>query len=208
MLTTLFGYSVIFFNCLFGQVRQNVPLEKTSSSLMINVEDYAFYEKTKEDIPLTAYETTTVVNVTMGNCISAVKDMVRDLEFLNSKEQKRRAQLTNNDWTVDYEFEALWPVSKSFEKGKIGLGENRIKKEAYLSVTIFLSALKENRKKSHTGYKVLHVFKDLGNNGVEVTTKVKIFPLAQAPNWLLNDFFLVEKANVLNELNKQTNCYY
>lgn len=150
--------------------------------------------------PLIEYETITRDYLSFQKCISIMKDVSKHGEFLDLKTQETIKILAPDEWVNYYVFSAPWPFSPTECVVKVNYKENVHDNTAVFNMTAAPEMMKKTAFKRFDYYNYTYVFKDLGNNQVEITIISKMSLPFSVPLWLLRSALPESASDPLQKL--------
>ena len=153
-------------------------------------------------VQLIAYSATTRERVNISNCISVLKDVSNHKYFLDEKESKMVKTISDNKWVIYYYFDSPWPMPDADCVVHMIFTEDVAKRTATFTLTAAPTLFEKKEIERMTYYNVTYVFKEVGDDEVEMTTTAKVTPVVQAPDWMVRSFFPEGPADILQRILK------
>lgn len=157
-------------------------------------------DENANEVQLIEYIASTTANVSFQNCISVMKDISKHREILNEEISEIIRSISDNEWLIYYYFNAPWPIPNSDCVARMNFSEDLSNKIATFTLTAEPLMFDTKDVKRVTYYSVSYSFKDIGNGRVEMTSKAKLTPVMQAPEWIVREFFPNGPARYLERL--------
>lgn len=146
-------------------------------------------DKNGKKVPLIEYRATTTENLSLGTCLTLMKDVAQHMQFTGDDFSETILTPSANVWVIYYFKKGGGPLSDSDSVVKMTLTEDAEAKTAVFTQTAAPALLEDKNVKRMTYYDVTYTFKAIGNAQVEITMTAHMSPPMKVPLWMINMAF-------------------
>jgi len=146
------------------------------------------------------YESEIKANATLEQCINAIRSVELHTQFLtDAKESKLIEQVSENEWTVYYYFNAIWPLPDYDSATKVVqeiISDNEVKITSVAEVDSY----KDNGVGRLQINDAVYTFSKIDETTTNIKLWVRVQPTIQAPKWLIKTQFPKLPAGIMKKL--------
>lgn len=147
-------------------------------------------DKTGEKVQLIEYTATTQTDISLQNCIEAMRNASLHKEFMgNTEESKELEKLTENEWLVYYFFEPPWPMPDNDCVMKTSLTESNDGKTVVFTGVSAPELIAKKDVKRLDYYEYEYAFEEKANKKIEFRVLVRLTPVSSGPAWMVKTWF-------------------
>jgi len=176
----------------FASAQNKDWIKTTSKDGKVKV-DYAVYYINDDDDDkkqqILEYEAEINANATLSQCVNILRNVDLHTQFLtDAKQSKLIEQISENEWTVYYYFNAIWPLSDYDSATKV-VQENISENEVKITSTAAVNACEDKGVGRLQINNSVYTFTKVDDATTNIKLWVKVAPTIQAPKWLIKTQF-------------------
>jgi len=182
---------------------QNKDWIKTFSKDGKTKVDYTVYyieDEAGKKKQILEYKAEKKTNATIDQCVTLMKNVALHTQFLtDAKESRLIDQISDNEWTVYYYFNAIWPLSDYDSATKVTqkyINEN----EVQITSTAALNVIEDKGVGRLQINESIYTFTKVDDKTTNIKLWVKVQPTIQAPKWLIKTQFPKLPAGIMQKM--------
>lgn len=148
------------------------------------------------------YEAEIKAAATLDQCVQLMRNVNLHTQFLtDAKQSKLIEQINDNEWTVYYYFNAIWPLSDYDSATKV-IQENINESEVKITSVAAVDAIEDKGVGRLKINESIYTFTKIDDTTTNIKLWVKVAPTIQAPKWLIKTQFPKLPAGIMEKMAK------
>lgn len=187
----------------FGLAAQDKDWTNTLSKNGKTKVDYTVYyieDEAGDKQQILEYEAEIKANASIAKCVKLMRSVELHTQFLTDAEQSQLIeQISENEWTVYYYFNAIWPLSDYDSATKV-VQENINDNEVKIISRAAVNAIEDKGVGRLQINESIYTFTKIDEQTTIIKLWVKVQPTIQAPKWLIKTQFPKLPAGIMEKM--------
>lgn len=195
----IFGLLNLVFT-INAQDKEWINTISKDGTTKVNYTVYYIKDEADKKQQILEYESEITANATLEQCVNAIRNADLHIQFLtDAKQSKLIEQISENEWTVYYYFNAIWPLSDYDSATKV-VQENISENEVKITSVAAVDAYKDNGVGRLQINDAVYTFTKIDKTTTNIKLWVSVQPTIQAPKWLIKTQFPKLPAGIMQKL--------